>query len=669
MPSLLEVADIGMQKHFSDGSSEWLLGDPSRRERFELPHPGIYSLEGPNRSGKTALISLVMGALRRDLVSGAESLSLAIDNRRFTISSVRDAVRAGMSAVFQRDELIPTMTIEEQLLLRHVNESWRDARNVALEFALHSVGPLWWAYQYLRSLGKAHGHTTSIRDQVLDNARQTLKLYPRSYERILALYPRELSHGEKAVARLLFAQTLGKCRVLFLDEALAGVQRNVWPEIQDSLLLWQEENDAAIVVVSHSHEEIIRWNPAQRFRIIDSRLEPFGPRGHTVLVTGIPSRPDSYPVFSIDSYDRIDWPAIISSSSVEKTVLVVDQAVKNHAAMRELTAALESLTPAGLLVIEVAGGELNKTVEIGMGVAEKVLEHLRPRTGAVVVAGGGVTLNLGSLVAGLVYRGGFPIIVVPTTIMAIADVAVGSKGSVNWIDPKKGQIWKHGFGVYVNPTAVLLDRRFIDTLPGAEVILGLSEVLKHGLLQDAALFGDTLDLLKHAQPEHSRAMELATRALTLKARVLVGDPFESAAAKILLYGHIHAHSLERASKLSVPHGSSVYFGLLVELALANAETLYQSLLEIVRIHQAVICTNWRSISHDTWRESYGLDAYGSGHDVAIILLERAGEYGSGGNRIPRTGAVPWTKVWGSISRVLVDLQLLSDEQPDSEPQR
>ena len=655
MAALLAVAEIGMQKHFSDGSSEWLLGSHDRRERFELPRPGVYSLEGPNRSGKTALISLIMGALQRDLVSGAESVSLSVDGARFEIATVRDAFRAGMSAVFQRDELIPTMTIEEQLLLRHVNESWGDARSVALEFALHAIPPIWWFHRYLLSRGREGKHTASLREEVLEPARKTLRHYPRDYQRILGSYPRDLSHGEKAVARLLFAQTVGRCRVLFLDEAFAGVQRNVWPEIQDSLLRWQDENDAAIVVVSHSHEEIIRWNPAQRFRIVDSRLEAFGPTGHEILVTGIPSRPDSYPVFSIASYDQIDWPTITSSSSIEKSVLVVDKAVESHQATGELKNALERLTPGGLLEVKTDGGELNKTVGEGMRVAEQVLGHLRPRTGMVVVVGGGVTLNLGSLVAGLVYRGGFPLLLLPTTIMAVADVAVGSKGSINWVDTARGQIWKHGFGTYVNPTAVLLDQRFIDTLPQSETILGLSEVLKHGLLQDEGLFNDALDLIEKASPDNSRALELARRALALKARALVGDPFERAEAKVLLYGHIHAHSLERASKLVVPHGSCVYFGILVELTLADAEDLYQRVLGAVRKHCPIVCGHWAEISQEAWRDGYDRDAYGSGSEVSIVLVERAGEYGLGGIRVPRTESIPWTKVWGGISRVLSDV--------------
>ncbi len=650
MASLLEVGEIGMKKHFSDGSSEWLLGSEDRQERFELPGPGVYSLEGANRSGKTALISLIMGGLRRDLVSGAESVSLAINGVRFKIATVRDAVRAGMSAVFQRDELIPTMTIEEQLLLRHVNESWRDARTVAAEFTLHKFLPLWWAYQFLRP-----SHRRSIREQVLESAHQILELYPHDYRRILVSYPRDLSHGEKAVARLLFAQAVDNCRVLFLDEAFAGVQKNVWPEIQDSLLQWQERNRVAIVVVSHSHEEIIRWNPAQRFRIRESRLEMFGPKNHEVLVTGIPSRPDSYPVYSVDRYDRVDWHDVVSMPLIEKAVLIVDKAVKSHTATSELTSSLEGIASGGVLVVEIEGGELNKTVEQGMRVAEQVLGHLFPRTGFMVVVGGGVSLNLGSLVAGLVYRGGFPLVLVPTTIMAVADVAVGSKGSVNWVDESKSQIWKHGFGTYVNPTAVFLDRRFIEGLPKAEAILGLSEVLKHGLLQDGELFEKTIDLLKDGVPNNLSALQLAQRALALKARLLVGDPFEMAEAKVLLYGHIHAHSLERASQLAVPHGSSVYFGILVELALADAEKLYLKVLEAIRPHRAVISDQWAGISRAALQDGYSRDAYGSGNEVSIVLVENSGEYGPGGIRIPRTKSVPWNKVWGEISRVISDV--------------
>src|SRR5690606_29523514 len=131
-----------------------------------------------------------------------------------------------------------------------------------------------------------------------------------------------------------------------------------------------------------------------------------------------------------------------------------------------------------------------------------------------------------AFVAGVLHRGRVPQILVPTTVMAIADVIVGSKTGVNYVHADGDLVFKNVIGIYENPAAVLLDRTFIDTLPNVHRRIGLSEVVKHALLQDPMLLDKALAGLEQQELPARTAVDLALRAMDLKRAVLGVDPWE-----------------------------------------------------------------------------------------------------------------------------------------------
>src|SRR5262249_3007772 len=152
------------------------------------------------------------------------------------------------------------------------------------------------------------------------------------------------------------------------------------------------------------------------------------------------------------------------------------------------------------------------------------------------------------------------------TLLSIADVAIGSKTSINFgigdsKDLPAPLNEKHTIGAYHNPTAVLIDKRYLDTLPPEEYKFGLVECLKHGLLQDSNLFATAGELLQAGSPDQERAYSAAIRTAELKSDTLELDPWEVGYGKLLLYGHLHAHAIERVTNMEVPHGTAVLLGI------------------------------------------------------------------------------------------------------------
>jgi ABC-type sugar transport system ATPase subunit len=214
-----------------------------------LPQPGIYTLEGDNQAGKSTLLKVLLGVL----TPKGESPILKLEGESVTIRNIADAQKSGLAAVFQDDPLIPSLTVAEQLVLIHAGNKLQ-----ALTFFSD----------------KNNGQrTASTPRAVLKGASKLLDGYGSSYRSILSKYPGQLSGGALAVARLIKAQLQKPLKLLFLDEAFSGVQRDVWPTIIDQLRAWSTTNQVTILAITHNHEELLRWQPLGRFVIREERIE------------------------------------------------------------------------------------------------------------------------------------------------------------------------------------------------------------------------------------------------------------------------------------------------------------------------------------------------------------------------------------------------------------
>jgi 3-dehydroquinate synthetase/ABC-type multidrug transport system ATPase subunit len=619
-----------------------------------LPEPGVYSLEGDNLAGKSTIVKLVMGALPRRF-KGEEPSQILIDGKRVAIRRITDAYRSGLAAVFQDDHLISTMTVREQLLMRHATPTAVDFRtwmlNLARDLGPHDLSVVAanmgiGVPAFMRKRAERYQH-------VLDSAQALLEEYGSPYveQRILDKYPAQLSGGAIAVAKLLNAELTEGVRVLFLDEAFAGVQASARTKLIEIVKDRAERSTRTVVVISHEEDEILQWQPRQRFLVVNGEIREVGPRHYSRLERGVPQLGGAFPIYVHGESPDMEWLSLIK----EPYWVIVDRTIRHSEPVEELLVALRQKSPTFVdnAVTMISGGEAEKTLDRYIEIVLRGADLFPQRTGTIVVIGGGAVLNVGGFVASTLHRGRAPHVLIPTTVMAMADVAVGSKTGINYISGAGPR--KHVIGTYANPSAVVLDQRYLRKLPATEKRSGLAESFKHGLLHDAALLDEVSHLLTASRdPDRDACFDVALRTLRIKSRLLAADPFEERAAKTLLFGHTHAHCIETASMLSVPHGLAVYIGILVELA-ASESQMYDHVLKTV-IDAEVLEDGVTPIERDKLRRAYEYLTSGPGVGSGKIALQVATEIGVyGPNRSPEEKLCTVDAVLAAAEKVNGDL--------------
>lgn len=229
-------------------------------------------------------------------------------------------------------------------------------------------------------------------------------------------------------------------------------------------------------------------------------------------------------------------------------------------------AALSSLRGAGCAaeLLTFPPGEASKTLETAAGLYDGLLARRFDRRSAIIALGGGVTGDLGGFVAATYLRG-IPWAVVPTTLLAQVDAAIGGKTGV---DHPRG---KNLIGAFHQPRFVLTDPELLSTLPQRELHAGLAEVVKSALIWDEASFCFIEEKLAALLAGDLAALEEAIAgAARAKAEVVSRDEREGGLRRILNFGHTIAHALEAATGYrDFLHGEAVAWGMLAAVWLSH----------------------------------------------------------------------------------------------------
>jgi 3-dehydroquinate synthase len=209
-------------------------------------------------------------------------------------------------------------------------------------------------------------------------------------------------------------------------------------------------------------------------------------------------------------------------------------------------------------------GEAHKIRGTWADVTDRLVAAGLGRDGGVVGLGGGVSGDLAGFVAAT-YMRGVPVMQVPTSIVAMVDSAVGGKTGV---DVPSG---KNLVGAFHPPVRVVVDPETVRTLPRVERAQGLAEAVKHGAIVDADYarwIGEAAtDLLGG---DVDAANRLVARSVEVKAEVVSRDERESGLRETLNFGHTVGHALEALSDYTLPHGSAVSIGMVLEARLGES---------------------------------------------------------------------------------------------------
>jgi 3-dehydroquinate synthase len=203
-------------------------------------------------------------------------------------------------------------------------------------------------------------------------------------------------------------------------------------------------------------------------------------------------------------------------------------------------------------------GEGTKRWESVSRVLDALVAHGADRKSVVVALGGGVIGDLAGFAASI-YMRGIRVVQVPTTLLAQVDSSVGGKTGINHPSGK------NLIGAFHQPSVVVTDTDVLQTLPSRELAAGLAEILKHGLLADAAYFEEVVaDLPALREREPAALARAIGRSCEIKAGVVGRDERESGERALLNLGHTFGHAIEALTGYGQwLHGEAVGCGMVL----------------------------------------------------------------------------------------------------------
>jgi 3-dehydroquinate synthase len=228
---------------------------------------------------------------------------------------------------------------------------------------------------------------------------------------------------------------------------------------------------------------------------------------------------------------------------------------------------LASLAAAGLKaeLLQFPRGEASKTLQTISDMASQLAKMGLGRKDGLIALGGGVTGDITGFLAATYLRG-IPFAQVPTSLLAQVDSSVGGKTGV---DIPEG---KNLVGAFYQPRAVYIDTSVLATLPHEELLSGMAEVIKYGVIRDQEFL---LFLEKNQQKIFELDPEMIGKMIQkccgIKADVVAADERESDLRRILNFGHTIGHAVEAASNFAILHGQAVAIGMVAATRISVAK--------------------------------------------------------------------------------------------------
>lgn len=200
-------------------------------------------------------------------------------------------------------------------------------------------------------------------------------------------------------------------------------------------------------------------------------------------------------------------------------------------------------------------GEENKTPQTVLDICAACMQHKLDRQSMIVALGGGVVGDMAGFAAAI-YMRGISFIQVPTTLLSQSDSSVGGKTGVDFGGAK------NILGAFLQPKHVYINVSTVRTLPKREIISGMGEVIKHGIIRDSEFFSflaeNTDNILKL---ETDTLIYMSKTNCSIKANVVEADEKENGIRAHLNFGHTIGHAIESASDYTLSHGECVGLGM------------------------------------------------------------------------------------------------------------
>jgi len=285
---------------------------------------------------------------------------------------------------------------------------------------------------------------------------------------------------------------------------------------------------------------------------------------------------EDYNIHVGDIWDQLN--TFLEQKKYSKLFVLVDENTKEHC----LPIFQQNVQLVTSEIIEIQSGEKHKNIHTCSFIWNQMMAANADRNALFINLGGGVIGDMGGFCAST-YKRGVDFIQIPTTLLSDVDSSIGGKLGIDFAEVK------NSIGLFKNPEAVFIDPVFLKTLPIREIRSGLAEIIKHGLIADAALWQQIKNIEKLETVDW---LEFLIPSLEIKKRIVLADPFERNIRKALNFGHTIGHAIESLALNSpepLTHGEAIAAGMVCEsylstqvtsLSTSEAEELSKFILKI-----------------------------------------------------------------------------------------
>jgi len=205
-----------------------------------------------------------------------------------------------------------------------------------------------------------------------------------------------------------------------------------------------------------------------------------------------------------------------------------------------------------------AAGEKNKNLSTCKDLWNSLSTHGLDRSSLIINLGGGVVTDLGGFVSSTFLRG-IQFVNIPTTLLSMVDASIGGKTGID-LNNIKNQI-----GVINDPSMVIVDPDFLETLPLEQIKSGFSEMIKHSLITGDSYWKS----IKSTEINSVSSGNCFYNSILIKSKIVENDPYEKGLRKVLNYGHTVGHAIETfclntKNRKDLTHGHSIALGMIIE---------------------------------------------------------------------------------------------------------
>ena len=299
-------------------------------------------------------------------------------------------------------------------------------------------------------------------------------------------------------------------------------------------------------------------------------------------------------------------------------LLITDETVAAHGWVDTLEASLVNCGCATARFV-LPSGEHFKSLASLQELYGACTEHRLDRRATILAVGGGVICDLAGMLAATYLRG-LRLVLLPTTLLAQVDAAIGGKVGIDFAGVK------NLVGAFHPAELVVIDPTLLHTLPGRLVRDGLAEVVKIGMIRSAELVAS---LEGFVEPEDVLVRtDVIRRGVQAKVTLVQADPFERGERALLNFGHTVGHALEAVSEYRLSHGEAVAVGMVAESWLAEhhawcAAGVRRQLLALLK--QLDLPASAPDLKLDSALSVIGLDKKRHGSQLRVAVPTTVGE--------------------------------------------